>query len=164
MPAGSAAPNPCSPLLSMGQPPARSPSGQAWEKAAGWGVIRCLNVHQRSGGAVNRNVARPARCRRRRPRPKRPVPRGSDVMTRRWKMDRICRSRAGARSPPLFILSLDSGQRRRITNPPEESRGDRFPAFSPDWPQLFSRVTSQAVSCLAAGALEKFVAKISVNP
>ena len=40
-------------------------------------------------------------------------------------------------SPPaIFLVSLDSGVKRRITTPPEVGAGDRQPAFSPDGRRL----------------------------
>ena len=44
----------------------------------------------------------------------------------------------------VFLLSVDSGERRRLTRPPEDSgRGDVLPAFSPDGRMLaFSRYNS----------------------
>ncbi len=46
----------------------------------------------------------------------------------------------------IFLLSLESGERRRLTSPPAECVGDNGPAFSPDGSQLaFARICSNAV-------------------
>jgi Tol biopolymer transport system component/DNA-binding winged helix-turn-helix (wHTH) protein len=40
----------------------------------------------------------------------------------------------------LFLLAIDTGEKRRLTSPPSQVRGDRCPAFSPDGRTLaFSR-------------------------
>jgi Tol biopolymer transport system component len=41
----------------------------------------------------------------------------------------------------LFLLSIETGERRRLTSPPEQLLGDGWPAFSPDGRTLaFSRI------------------------
>ena len=47
----------------------------------------------------------------------------------------------------IFLLSIDTGERRRITMPPAKSIGDTGPAFSPDGRMLaFKRTTSAGVN------------------
>ena len=40
----------------------------------------------------------------------------------------------------MFLLAIDTGEKRRLTSPPSQVRGDSCPAFSPDGRTLaFSR-------------------------
>jgi serine/threonine protein kinase/Tol biopolymer transport system component len=55
----------------------------------------------------------------------------------------------GARGQPygLFLLSLDSGEKRRLTIPPADIHGDNGPAFSPDGRSLaFRRIIANHIS------------------
>src|SRR6185295_18180562 len=36
------------------------------------------------------------------------------------------------RAPGIFLLSAETGEKRKLTSPPSQSRGDYAPAFSPD--------------------------------
>ena len=52
---------------------------------------------------------------------------------------------AGDGPPALFLLSTETGERRRITSPPLQSGGDLSPAISPDGRMLaFTRATTTA--------------------
>jgi Tol biopolymer transport system component len=49
----------------------------------------------------------------------------------------------------LFVLSTETGERRRLTSPPEKLLGDSGPAFSPDGRVLaFTRVVDAGISDL----------------
>jgi len=53
----------------------------------------------------------------------------------------VISDRASPKEPAgLFLLAIDTGEKRRLTSPPSQVRGDRCPAFSPDGRTLaFSR-------------------------
>jgi Tol biopolymer transport system component/predicted Ser/Thr protein kinase len=58
---------------------------------------------------------------------------------------------AGSSNEPcgLFLLSIETGEKRRLTSPPSTSIGDSSPAFSPDGRTLaFSRIMALGISDL----------------
>jgi Tol biopolymer transport system component len=64
-----------------------------------------------------------------------------------WSLDShwlvIVDSDGDDRPPGLFLFSVETGEKRRLTSPPAGGDGDRGPAFSPDGHTLaFSRWTS----------------------
>ena len=74
---------------------------------------------------------------------------GSSVVA--WSPDGNSRAFADKASdqdiPSLFLLSLETLERRRVTWPPAQSFGDWYPAFSPDGKILaFTRWTSEGVN------------------
>lgn len=49
--------------------------------------------------------------------------------------------------PGIFLVSIETGERRRLTSPPAQYLGDWFPAFSPDGQTLvFTRSSSEGAS------------------
>jgi len=56
----------------------------------------------------------------------------------------------------LFLLSIETGERRRLTSPPKQLLGDGWPAFSPDARTLaFSRIVDFGLSDLYILALSE---------
>ena len=56
----------------------------------------------------------------------------------------------------LFLLSIETGERRRLTSPPKQLLGDGWPAFSPDARTLvFSRIVDFGLSDLYMLALSE---------
>src|SRR5204862_2573072 len=49
----------------------------------------------------------------------------------------------------LFLLSIETGEKRKVTSPPVGTVGDAYPAFSPDGKMLaFTRSSSRATTDL----------------
>jgi Tol biopolymer transport system component len=83
-----------------------------------------------------------------------------------WSVDGNSLAIADKGSPDepfgLFLLSVESGEKRRLTSPPSNSQGDGGPAFSPDGRTLaFSRFSGSGAGDLHLLAFSRELAPIS---